>query len=438
MVHECPGHFSFFPPDYSPPGQLAQSNLAAPAAFVLDMHRTISTVEGFFSFARQGLSSVGNGFGPCIWSNPSRNNDGGVLEYGQTDKSVGYLGFVPSSSNSAEVIDELATLLTSGRLSTSSREIIRQAYEHENEERGENAALGLAQQLITTAPEFHSNNLARKTGSKRITAIPKEAAPEPYRAIVVLALSGGLDSFNVLTPHTTCSLYKSYARERGFVKLEGGEMLEIDASDSEQPCTSFGVHYRLPVFRDLYNAGKGIFFANTGHLSKPVTKRNYFRETMTQLFSHSTMEQESYIVDAFQKNEATGILGRMLDVLAGKNMTVGPVGIDTFSTILDGDPQTGRTVDAIPANGPNMLERPSFGSDSGNNIGAVTEQLEDLNGETMPNSGIHANHWSQNFIYTWKKTEELSELFKRVSLSTTFLWWLGIKICNGIKAHYCP
>mmetsp|Transcript_28003 Transcript_28003/g.40539 ORF Transcript_28003/g.40539 Transcript_28003/m.40539 type:complete len:157 (+) Transcript_28003:1101-1571(+) len=148
-------------------------------------------------------------------------------------------------------------LLTSGRLSTDSKGIIETAYASEYASRGPTSALKLVQQLITTTPEFNSNNIAYKTGEKRVSATP---APAPYKAIVVLALNGGLDSFNVLTPHKSCPLFKSYAKERDDVKLEPDEMLMIDASSSEnQPCTSFGVHHKIPIFKEIYEEGLGIF-----------------------------------------------------------------------------------------------------------------------------------------------------------------------------------
>mmetsp|Transcript_68973 Transcript_68973/g.102503 ORF Transcript_68973/g.102503 Transcript_68973/m.102503 type:complete len:362 (-) Transcript_68973:419-1504(-) len=159
---------------------------------------------------------------------------------------------------------------------------------------------------------------------------------------------------------------------------------------------------------------------------------------MTQLFSHNTMTQESYIVDAFQINEPTGILGRMLDVLAAKNITVGPIGISTASTILDGDPQTGRKVDVIPTYGPNILTRRSFIPNTANGIDEVKENLEDLNGETGVNSGIHANYWSQNLIDTWNKADELSVLLQSVQLGTRFSGNLGQKfatVSKLIKTH---
>jgi len=99
-VYECPDQFSFFPLDYSPPGQLVQSNLVAPAAFVLDMSRTISTIEGFFSFVRQGLNDFDGGFGPNIWGYRGR-------DVGDTRGSVGYLSFARDAPKSSDLLQSL-------------------------------------------------------------------------------------------------------------------------------------------------------------------------------------------------------------------------------------------------------------------------------------------------------------------------------------------
>jgi hypothetical protein len=44
-----------------------------------------------------------------------------------------------------------------------------------------------------------------------------------------------------------------------------------------------------------------------GHLQKPVTASNFLAETKTQLFSHHTMEQEAFKVDAFRQRDDTGM-----------------------------------------------------------------------------------------------------------------------------------
>jgi hypothetical protein len=214
---------------------------------------------------------------------------------------------------SDQQVQQIADLLTSGRLSS---EALAKIVEKFDLQADAATKIRLAQQVIATAPEFHSTNLAIRTGNDRVPTTPKAPTADPYKAIVVLHLSGGMDGFNLLTPHTSCGNYRSYLKNREVLALRESEMLPIKNDDPDQPCEKFGVHNAIPAMKDIYDNGHGIFFANIGHLHKPVTKNNWFTETQTHLFSHKTMEREAQLVDAFQEDGwSTGVLGRMLDVL---------------------------------------------------------------------------------------------------------------------------
>ena len=58
-----------------------------------------------------------------------------------------------------------------------------------------------------------------------------------------------------------------------------------------------------------------MFFANTGVMSQPVNKHNYWELTNTQLFAHNHMQKEAKRVDPYDVSEGTGVLGRMGDVM---------------------------------------------------------------------------------------------------------------------------
>lgn len=192
-----------------------------------------------------------------------------------------------------------------------------------------------------------------KTGSPR--SITTQPAPQdvPYQAIIYIDLSGGADSFNILAPHNDggCYLYNDYARARGSIGLKIDKMLPIDGSSAGiDGCGTFGVNSLLPAYRDIYNEGKGIFLANMGHLHKPVSKSNWMTETNTDLFSHTTMKAESHRVDAFREGKGQGVLGRLLDVLQEKGLSVSST--STAQTIMsDGDSSKGRMTDVITSNG---------------------------------------------------------------------------------------
>lgn len=281
MAHESPDQFGFFLTDYQPPGQFAQSRLYAGAAQILTFSTTVATTEGFFALSRNGLSGWNNGFGSANWS--------GQPDVGDNSKSVGYLGYTESSSDSTVITQNVADMLTAGRLSS---DAVTQVAAKVNTMSNDDKKLRLAQQLISTAPEFHTTNIVERTANDRAPTPRQERSEEDgYKAVVVVFLSGGWDAYNVLMPHTSCDLYPSYRKNREELALGDSEMLPITSDSEDQPCTTFGVHKKIPILKEIYDDGFGQFHANIGHLHKPVTKSNWFTETRTHLFSHTTMER---------------------------------------------------------------------------------------------------------------------------------------------------
>ena len=82
-------------------------------------------------------------------------------------------------------------------------------------------------------------------------------------------MAGGADSFNILTPGPSgCSLYNEYyeARGRGAgIGLGSDDILPIDGSSAGiSGCDTLGVNKLLSAYKDIFDEGKGIFFANMG------------------------------------------------------------------------------------------------------------------------------------------------------------------------------
>ena len=249
-------------------------------------------------------------------------------------------------------------------------------------------------------------SIVHKTGFPRSLTPPQPKIDIPYKAIIYINLSGGADSFNILTPHNDsgCYLYDEYLRERGGhngIGLTLEEILPINGKSAGiVGCNTFGVNKLISVYKEIYDEGKGIFLANMGHLHKPVTKENWIRETRTDLFSHHTMTKESHQVDAFREGAGPGVLGRMLDELAGYGLAVSSTALDRKSLMVDGDPSTGRLADVISNTGPQLIYERKF-----LNRKAKREDLrgyiESRHYETEENSGVLANIQSKSFIYTW-------------------------------------
>lgn len=65
--------------------------------------------------------------------------------------------------------------------------------------------------------------------------------------MVLLYLSGGVDSFNMLVP-MDCPLYEEYLEAREDVALDVGELHKITAAN--QVCSTFGLRPMLTAFKD--------------------------------------------------------------------------------------------------------------------------------------------------------------------------------------------
>lgn len=130
------------------------------------------------------------------------------IDEGDFRKSMGHLTYSPSSAADNSIIDELSTLLTSGRLGSSNKSIIHHAYLSAyatSQDRSQ--ALRVAQQLILSSSEFHTNGIPRTI--KKVENLNKSPATktckEKYKAVIHLKLDGGIDSYNLLVPHSGCS-----------------------------------------------------------------------------------------------------------------------------------------------------------------------------------------------------------------------------------------
>jgi hypothetical protein len=222
-----------------------------------------------------------------------------------------------------EVVDNLATLLTSGRLSSYHRDMVKDMYSKEDDK---SEALRLAQKMMILSAEYHVGNSAihAKSSARHARPQSRSTLPSPtksckeYRAVIHILLKGGCDSMNLLVPHSECQekgecffalhaqnilytlkilpdyfgsdMYDEYKTVRGSIALSREELLRINARTSQQVCEVFGIHPQLPLIKELYDDEEAIFLAGIGVLSEPVTKHDYEIKTKTQLFAHNTGE----------------------------------------------------------------------------------------------------------------------------------------------------
>ena len=156
---------------------------------------------------------------------------------------------------------------------------------------------------------------------------PRAAIPEiptqnrPYKAIVVIFLEGGADSFNMLIPHSGCvrDLYAEYAEIRSNIALPLSDILPMDLhEDNAQPCTTYGTHPALGKVKELWDAGEASWFANIGTLIEPTTRDDFFRgDRPPKLFGHDSQQREAQSVHA-QNSGASGVLGRIVDAVSAQ------------------------------------------------------------------------------------------------------------------------
>ena len=142
--------------------------------------------------------------------------------------------------------------------------------------------LQVAQQLFFATAEFRATNLHVLTGVDRPPATqsaPPLPQPQRFKAVVVLFMAGGCDSYNLLMPSGECAakdLFAEYTRVRGDVAIGHGGMINVSAqSGHAQPCDTFGVHGSLDVVAELYDSGEAALVANVGNLVEPVTRASF-------------------------------------------------------------------------------------------------------------------------------------------------------------------
>ena len=185
------------------------------------------------------------------------------------------------------------------------------------------------------------------------------------------------------------------------------ELLPIPAAG--QVCSEFGIHSQLPNIKDLYNNKDLLFFANTGVLSQPVNKDNYYELTNTQLFAHNHMRTEAKRVDPYDVSEGTGVLGRMSDVMTSKGYNVGSFSVDEVSVALAGK--------AGVSNAPVTVNRDGVGEVY---LDEVKEVMSKLHNHTASDSGIFAETWSSSLLRSIEINQLLADETEGLTTKTEF------------------
>lgn len=176
----------------------------------------------------------------------------------------------------------------------------------------------------------------------------------PYKAIVVVRMTGGNDSNNMLVPLDDAN-YAGYANIRGGLALPQQSLLPLRGTSSTQ---NYGLHPALPNVAALYAAKKALFVANIGPMVQPATKAQLLANSEQypdSLFSHpqGIAEWESSGASAYP---STGWGGRIADLIASQSGTLPPVlnaGLSSVftvgSSVQSVSVQGGGVFSALPA-----------------------------------------------------------------------------------------
>ena len=278
--HSMPSVFNFYLAEYAPDGAPGAATMVSPEAMITDMPMQVNLFNAFYSLIDYGVSTCASGFGHH-WTHCHK---------GVYDNAPAYLSYEPQASNVVveskdgarqlqesipmydidEMLHELSTILTSGRLANDTKAIIKDAYISKRDESGHEDAFRLVQKLVVSTPEFQTTSIVSKTGEVRDVAAAPESSGAPYQALAFIMFSGGADSYNMLVPHTCTieneaneTLWDEYVSIRDTVALNVGELNELNPV-TNQKCDKFGLHPNLPALADLFNTEDLLFFANTG------------------------------------------------------------------------------------------------------------------------------------------------------------------------------
>ena len=140
--------------------------------------KVVNILNGMISLIDLGLNACFSGFGEAtVWW-----CEGLESYYSDDDYDFGKLEYSPSNTNVVNIVDELSLLLTAGRLGSTSKDVIVEAF------RGESTTtdgVRLAQKLIATTPEFHSASVFDKSTTNRPEVESPTSSNRRYKAVRV-------------------------------------------------------------------------------------------------------------------------------------------------------------------------------------------------------------------------------------------------------------
>jgi len=293
--YASPTVFNFYLPEFRPDG--FPEGLVAPEFEIYTAPNALSFANGMHSLIETGLSDCDGGFG---------------VEVG--DCSAGSSSFAEKSDMS-EALAEMDLLLTGGRLEA--KGAVQAAFNRDGWKD--------AQKVMILTPEFNTLGNPMPEGVRPPSPPPPPgSAASDYKAVIMLFLKGGMDSFQMLVP-LNCPLYDEYQEVRKSIAFKAEDMHQITSQG--QACQEFGIHPKLPILKELYDEQNAAFVTDIGLLVEPLTPEMIGKgfsakggtgERCQGLFSHSDQQRGMQTLTCQYSNaDFKGAGGRMADAVAG-------------------------------------------------------------------------------------------------------------------------
>jgi len=440
-----PSVFSFFLPEYVPDaGPAIAAGLVSPESMVVNMPTTIDMMNGLWGLIRYGVSDCYDDGDTDALGFGRYPGHGNCLDNGSFERGSAILSFVEQSSASADLVDELSTLLTQGRLSQENRDKIITALDGytPNPNSGDIVAAKrrFAMQLIVSSPEFHTSTTVQQSGKPRAQEATTGASNSTdYKATILLFFDGGADTYNMLPPHTCDDqIWDKYEAIRGgpagspgSIALPKSSLWELPTNNPSHACQSVGLHQNLHTIKDLYLAGDAMFVTNTGLMSAPVSKSDYNNQNV-QLFAHNAMQLESKRLDLGQESMGTGVLGRMRDSLLASGIPADAYSITGNQMSLIGKP--GNPAPIVLSSAGMKKFDPRFDDvtswwgptdDDPDRNGDMTprnmvDYVRSLNNATSIDSSMMAETWSMKLSEAMDQHELLYDALSSTTTTATF------------------
>lgn len=422
MAYQALSSYAFFSPKFQPDGQIRQAGLVSPESERYSNFNILGTMNGFLAMIKYGLDRCFNGFGET-WN---WEGVGGCQSRvaGRYANRASRPVFIPQDASSpAAIVDELATIMTSGRLCAEHREVIKTVVANEAD-----PLLGIikAEQLIASTAEFHSTGTIEPRRVERtIESDPESPPPEkskqPYKALIVLMLAGGCDTYNLLVPHTCngknddgVSVLDQYLAERAEVALNASERsLDIDVQGQGQPCDKFAIHPQLSVVKELYQQGDLTFFLNAGMINKLADRKTWRAATTTKLFDSYSMRKEAQQLDPYSRGATAGVLTRLSHVLNSEayGFNAQTLALNKLSFAVEGNETMGSHPIILDERGPRIFnERPE------SEIFDPVPIIKRLNERNSLSSSLFGEQWSESFVRALIENDMLSNAMNSVTL----------------------